>query len=145
MKKRYAFSSFVALMLAVTILCYTPAFAADLEPFRASPTLHSYAAMITQGDGAGELDINYDVTANTTAQSVGVLKIRIYKADGTFVTTIWSSLTPSLVGSDTVRHRSFYTYTGKSGTYYYAVVTVFATIDGVSDSREITTNTVKAP
>ena len=42
-------------------------------------------------------------------------------------------------------HKNSYTYTGTSGTSYYAEVTIFATIGGVTDSRTITTNTVKAP
>ena len=51
----------------------------------------------------------------------------------------------SLVRSNASRHRSTYTYTGTSGTSYYAEVTVFAKIGSDYDSRTVTTATVKAP
>ena len=50
-----------------------------------------------------------------------------------------------LVRSNASRHRSTYTYTGTSGTSYYAEVTVFAKIGSDYDSRTVTTATVKAP
>lgn len=138
----------LSMILALTIsiaLCSSFSFASDNSIFRASPTLSGYSAKLTPGHSAGDIVITYDVEANVGAESVGVSSIKIYKSSGNYVTTITGSESNGLVEVGSDWHRSSYTYHGISGTYYYAKVTVFATIDGVTDSRTITTNTVQAP
>ena len=142
MKKFRIFAMALSAVILLSAFCGSTASASSL---RASPTLHSYNAIATQSSSTGKIVITYDVTANTIADSIGVSNIKIYKSNGSYVTTIYATSSNNLKGSNTVRHRTSYTYTGTSGTYYYAQVTVFATIDGVTDSRTITTNTVKAP
>ena len=106
-----------------------------------------YNAKITQGTaGSGKLTISYDVSANTGAEKVGVSSIKIYKAENDkYVTTITGSVQNGMIATDTEWHRSSYTYTGTSGVEYYAVLTMTATIDGKTDSKQYTTNTVTAP
>lgn len=142
MKKFRFIANAVSLVL---MLCVLSGITANASPLRASPTLNAYNAIATQGSSAGKIVITYDVTANITADSLGVSQMKIYKSDGSYVTAIYATALNNFKASNTVRHRSSYTYTGISGTYYYAEVTVFATIDGVTDSRTITTNTVQAP
>lgn len=113
---------------------------------RSSPTLAIYSAKITQGaTGTGKLIISYDVSANTEAKEVGVASIKIYKSNGSYVTTITGTTRNSLIATNTERHRSYYTYTGITGTEYYAIVTVTATIGDKTDSKDYTTNTETAP
>lgn len=141
MIKKRIFSGVVVLSFLMSMLCMT---ASAVEP-RASATLLCYNAIATQGSGAGEVKITYDVQANTKASQVGVSSIKIYKADDTYVTTITGTVANGLIRENASRHRSSYIYTGKSGTYYYAVVTFTATIGSNTDSRDFTTSTVQAP
>lgn len=137
---------FVAIPLFTVLLFYTLCgISAEASSLRASPTLNAYNAIATQSSSKGKIVITYDVAANTEADSLGVSQMVIYKSDDSYVTTIYPTSLNNFKASNTVRHRASYTYTGTSGTSYYAEVTVFATIDGVTDSRTVTTNTVKAP
>lgn len=112
---------------------------------RASPTLSSYGVVLTKGSSGGKVIITYDVLANSVAESLGVSSIVIYKSSGDYVTTIYPTTLNGLKTSNAMWHRSSYTYSGTSGVSYYAMVTVFATINGVTDSRTVKTNTVAAP
>lgn len=144
MKTRRALSAILTLTIIIT-LCISSSFASEYSTFRASPTLSAYNAKVSKGYATGEIIISYDVEANDIGESVGVSAIKIYKSNGSYITTIKPAEDNDLVGTNTALHRSSYTYHGTSGTYYYAKVTVFATINGVTDSRTITTNTVQAP
>ncbi len=142
MKKYHIVLFAITLAIVFTAFCSESAAASAL---RSSPTLSSYGVVATEGDRAGEVVITYDVLANSVAESLGVSSIKIYKSNGNYVTTIYPTSLNGLKTSSAMWHRSSYAYTGISGTFYYAKVTVFATIDGVTDSRTVTTNTVKAP
>lgn len=142
MKKRSIISLAIVLAIIITTFGSVTASASTL---RSSPTLSSYGAIITKGASTGKIVITYDVLANSIADSVGVSSMKIYKSDGSYVTTINATILNGFTTSGHMSHRNSYTYTGTSGTSYYAEVTVFATIDGVTDSRTVTTNTVKAP
>lgn len=111
----------------------------------ASTTIVMRSASMDPGAKPGQLYINDDITAKNIASAVGVSSIVIYKSDGTYVTTIVGSEYNGLISSG-IKHMGTYTYSSAiSGQYYYAVVTVFATIGDVTDSIAITTATVKAP
>lgn len=129
----------LALMLT---LCGGMALAA--EP-RASSTLTYYPVGVSKGANEGEIKISYDVMANTDADEVGVTSIKIYKSDGTYVTTITGTVANGLLRTNAFSHRSSYIYEGTSGVTYYAEVTVYAKIGSNSDSRTVTTPTVTAP
>ena len=74
------FSSFV--LLSMIISCVGVASAADMQQPRASLTLSRYSAVISAGDGSGEVIIGYDVKASKPADSVGVESIEFYTEDG---------------------------------------------------------------
>ena len=136
------FSSFIA-ALAIFVTASITVSAVEL---RSSPTLAAYSAKITKGSSKGNLIITYDISANTEAEEVGVSSIKIYKAEGDeYVTTITGTTRNGLIETNTEWHRSSYTYKGTSGVEYYAVLTVYAKIDGVSDSKLYTTNSCVAP
>lgn len=134
-----------ALAFIITISCSGSVFATSSDMLRASPTLNSYSAILKTGSSSGVVRISYDVIANKNASSLGISSIVIYKSNGSYVDTITGTVSNGLIATNSVSHTSSYSYPGNSGTSYYAVVTVFATIDGVTDSRTITTNTIKAP
>lgn len=127
--------------------CFNFVLAADggITPL-ASPTIMGQGAVMKAGTKSGELRISYDINAIDIADEVGVSSIKLYKSDGSYVTTITGSKSNGLIRYDALKHMGTYSYTGAtSGQYYYAIVTLYATIGNVSDSEEVTTATVKAP
>lgn len=143
MIKKRLFSALLVLSLLCSAVSVT---AVAVEP-RASTTLLSYGAVVAQGDNKGEIRITYDVEANKMASEVGVATLKIYReSDDVCMETITGTVSNGLLRADASRHRSSYTWTkGISGTYYYAVLTVTATIGSDTDTREYTTASVKAP
>lgn len=138
------FSVVLAVMLFVTCCGGTVLAANEIEPY-ASPTLSYYDVTLFPGDDSGILWIDFDVRSGRLADKVGVEKIKIYKSNGTYVTTITGTTSNGLVRNDNNLHAGTYEYKGTSGTSYYAEVTVFATIGSTSDSRTVTTSTEEAP
>ncbi len=135
----------VILMFSLVLTFCGSALAADIE-LLSSPTLSRYTAQLSQGS-SGKISISYRVSASapTTISSIGVSSIKIYKANGTYVTTISGTTANGLVVRNASSHSGMYTYSGVSGTSYYAQVTVFATAGGITSSRTVKTNTVTAP
>lgn len=144
MKTRRILSVVVALAICAA-LCTGFSFASENSTFRASPTLSEYNAKVSAGYASGDVIVSFDVEANIEGESVGVSTLKIYSTSSGYVTTIRGTDYNGLIGRNTDCHRSSYTYHGLSGVSYYAEVTVFATIDGVTDSRTITTKSVQAP
>lgn len=140
MRKRTLSLGLVLTMLFT--LCGGMAFAA--EP-RGSSTLFYYPVGVATGDNKGEIDICYDVQANTIADEVGISSIKIYRSSGSYITTITGTIENDLIRTGVARHMSSYTYKGTSGVTYYAEVTVFAKIGTDFDSRVVTTPTITAP
>lgn len=137
---------FLSCILAVSLLfaCCGSALAADVEPL-ASTTISKYSAALSPGSSSGQITISYSVSALSSASSIGVSSIKIYKSNGTQVTTITGTKSNGLMTSGTNKKIGTYTYSGVSGTSYYAVVTLTATVSGVTDSKPVTTNTTTAP
>ena len=140
MKKRL-FSLILAL-ITIGSLSHS-ALAAELTPY-SSPSIDYATATASTGSKSGEIKFGYDVSAVNTASTIGVSSIKVYKSDSSYVTTISGSTRNGLLSSNTDRKRSSYTYTGTSGTSYYAEITFTATVNGVKDSLTVTTNTAKA-
>lgn len=142
--KRIASIALVAL-LALTC-CSGLAFAEDGIMPLSSPTIMGQSASMKSGNETGELRISYNINAKSSADEVGVLTIELYNSDGSYADTIYGSTDNGLVRTSAIKNMGTYSYTDAvSGQYYYAVVTLYATIDGVSDDVAITTATVKAP
>ena len=140
MKKR--FLSFVLMTALVLSLCGGAAMAAET---RASETIRSFTLSLAEGNSAGEVKIKFDVRATSIADEIGISSIVIYKADGSYVSTITGTKGNGLLLSDASRHNSSYTYKGTSGTSYFAKVTCTVTIGSSSDSKTLNTNEVTAP
>ena len=141
--KRF-FSMILAIMLFTTCCSSTVLAANDIEPY-ASLTLSYYYVELSAGDSRGTLYIDFNVTSNKLADSIGVEEIKVYKSNGTLVSTIAGTTSNGLIRNNYNIHNSAYKYKGTSGTSYYAEVTIFATVGSDSDSRTITTSTEEAP
>lgn len=136
----------LALAIMMTITCsLVPAAATSVEQARASLTISDYNVVLKAGTTSGEIRVSYIINATNVANFVGVSSIAIYKSDGSHVATIAGTSSNGLILNSASGHAGTYSYKGTSGVSYYAVVTVFATIGNTSDSRTVTTATVKAP
>lgn len=151
MKSRRTLSLFIALTMAVVTFGSAAQALTETATYlygapKASPTLVLYSTSMEPGPAAGSLKINFDVVAQSKAEEVGVSFIDIYDFDGHYTATITGSVYNNLLARNAISHGAFCYYpSATSGESYYAIVTVTATIDGVSDSKEVITNTVEAP
>lgn len=134
----------LVLMLSLFVSCCGSALAAGGAEVQTSPTLSTYTTSLAAGS-KGQVKVSYNVSSWSTASSIGVSSIKIYKSNGTYVTTINGNTSNGLLASNTNKKIGTYTYSGASGTYYYAMVTFTATVNGTSDWKTVTTNTAKAP
>ena len=130
------------LLIGKIFSCSGTVSAIEIQPYRESPTLASYAAKLYTGSGKSEIIVSYEVNASRWADSIGVERIRFYTEDGELVSTVYGTISNGLVYSDYSFHMGDFNYELPSGDYYYAKVTVFAEYNGVYDSRTVTTNTV---
>ena len=137
----------VVCVLAFMLLfsCVQFASANSVADTQASHYLHGYTTYLFPGSSSGDIRLEYIISANSVMQSVGVSKIVVYKPDGSYVTTITGTVSNGLLGTSDAHHSGNYIYHGTPGTSYYFAVTVYAGDSTGSDSRTVTTNTVKAP
>jgi len=134
---------FLALALAVTG-CFGTALAnEDIMPL-ASPTLHSHLITLKPWTHKGEIKLGYAISPVDTADAVGISSVDFYRESGHWAGGALGTTANGLVGSG-LSHVGDYYFTGTSGERYYAVVTIFATIDNVTDSKTFVTDTVTAP
>lgn len=110
----------------------------------ASPTIAGQVAGITAGRNPGEVNVTFDVSARGNASTLGASLIKVYNRNGSLVKTAIGTTSNGMLSSGS-RYRGSYTYTGSSGTSYYAVVTFFAKVGTKTDSVNVTTTTITAP
>lgn len=137
--------AFVA-MLAMSIACVGPAYAANgsNEP-QASPTLTSYAVKLAAGTTKGELRVSFDVTAAGWADSLGVSYFEIHRASNDELVETVRGTTSNGLKSSGFSYAHTYSYDGTSGMACYAIVAIYAEIDGIFDSRTLRTPVVTVP
>lgn len=136
MKKRNRMLCLILVVVLALALC-----GVSLAAVQGSTTLAAYGVWAYTGKNSGELDIDYNISSNYSADALGISVLKIYKADGTHVDTIYGSLSNRLIAQDKSDICRTYTYKGDPGTAYYAVATVTATIGEDYDYRIVTTNT----
>lgn len=137
----------LTLTLALALGCCVGSAAAEsgISP-RASETINSYSASMKAGSKTGELRVSYNITATNTATKIGVESIVFYNSDGSYYDTVTGTEDNGLIRSPSIKNMDTYSYTDAvSGHYYYAIVTLISTIGDKSDTRQVTTATVKAP
>ena len=133
----------ITLLLAVCLFvscCSTEAGA--VEPY-SSNYFSAYAAHIT-AVGGGKITITGDIDAIHTMTRLGVTRILFYKSDGTYVKTVYGSISNGLLKDNSASLFADYTFQGNSGTSYYAIVYFTCRDANGYDSRHVTTRTVTA-
>ncbi len=142
----------MAMVLCLVLLAaMAPArvYGAEAEPLQAMRTseyIRDYNVYISRAD-SGTVRIAFSVYATMRMDDVGATRIYIYGGPSedqmVLKHTFYESTSPTMIASDAMSHSSSVTYTGQAGYYYKALVYVRATKDGVWDSRNTWTSTVK--
>lgn len=134
----------LTLCLVTVLLCMIGSASAssEIDVYSSNYILSCNATLSSSGNG--KLTITASERTNGTMSTLGVSAIRIYKADGTYVTRILGSSSNGLLKKNGTSFNGSYTYQGSSGTSYYVVVTFTASNSSGSDTRMITTATKTA-
>ena len=108
----------------------------------ASSYIAASSASVMSG-GTGKLKVEFIVLGTNTMSSIGATTIRIYKSNGTYVTTIryTDAGRSGMMGYNTSYHSDCETISVSSGTYY-AKVYVYARNASGYDEITHTTGTV---
>lgn len=139
--KMKRFLSAILVLTLIFSMC-SAAFAEEITP-RANPYINSKSGSIARA-GSGRININFLVNASDVMTTLGASKIELYKADGTWLKTFYSSAFANMLGSNTFTYGSSVSYNGVSGESYYAVITFYASCDRGSSTSTYTTTTQKA-
>ena len=142
----------VSIMLAVILLFSIGSIAIASDPpaprvTRASDYLASYSASI-RATGKGNLEISFIVTGVRTMDDIGAMTIVLKEStDGrtwTTVSTFRHTNYSNMMVTNKAGNASYVSYSGTSGRYYTAYVTVWAGRNGGGESRQTTTSSVRA-
>ena len=139
MKKMIAF--LLVVLPTLTTLC-TAVSAAEA---RASDYLSGYGATLAQGNTSGGIVVNYYVNSSKPGVTqIGVSKIEIYTSSGVLFKTVYGTTANGLIANTNMVHAGSYPITCAGNKEYYAKVTVMGRNSDGSDSRVITTNSIKS-
>lgn len=126
MKRWFRYFSF---LLAVSVLLAVPVFAAETLTPRASDYIMSTCVYLDQTSST-QFDVWYEVIALGLMDELGAYKIRVQEStngsDWTTVYTFTQTENPSMATQNSVVHTGYVSYTGVSGRYYRAKITMFA-------------------
>lgn len=135
----------VALLLAVVLTLASLSATVSAAEARASDYLSGYGATLAQGNASGGIVVNYYVNSSKPGVTqIGVSKIEIYTSTGTRVKTIYGTTANGLIANTNMIHAGSYPIICEPDTEYYAKVTVMEKNSQGSDSRVITTNSIKS-
>jgi hypothetical protein len=98
-------------------------------------------------DGGGNVSVWFSVTGTRTMDEIGATHIRLFERSGStwsLVKTYNLATYTDMLGYNRSFYGSHVTYAGVSGRSYYAVVFLWAGLNGQGDSRERTTSIVVA-
>ena len=135
-------------VIIVIAICFAPASFAASNSIQSSDYLIQYDAYIIT-NGNGSISIWFDVTGTRIMDEIGALTIILREYNGSTWSTVEAyyhtdPLYSHILTTGTNTHMDTVSYSGISGSYYYATVTVWAGVNGGGDSRTINTATVVA-
>ena len=133
----------LSLMIAVVfVLSLSVTAFADISPL-SDPNIVGMSGSITKA-GNGKVNINFSIVAKDTMVTLGAKSIDLYKSNGSYVTTLYSSIYDNMLGSNAAWYSSSVPYSAESGQTYYAIITFFADSGSVSSTDTYTTASVTA-
>lgn len=109
-----------------------------------SDYLKSYDASLSTGSQAGELSLDFSVSARSSVKTIGISSIAVYTSGGTYVKTINGSISNGLLASQTFCHEGTYTVDVTPGQSYYLRLTFAARDTYSGDSKSYITNVATA-
>ena len=119
----------VSVVLAMAVLLAVPAQAAEVVAPRGSSYFMSVCTYLWHVSGT-TFEAWFDVTAVRGMDEIGASSIAIQRStdnqNWTTVKTFTKANYPSMIDEDTCQHASYVTYTGSTGYYYRARVTIYA-------------------
>lgn len=120
---------YISFLMAAVMLLATPAFAAENVTPRASDYIMRTCVYLDQTSST-QFDVWYEVIALGLMDEVGAYRIRIQEStNGTSWTTVYTFTPedePSMVDVNTIGHAGHVSYTGVTGHYYRAKITLYA-------------------
>lgn len=133
-------------LLLISILIFslfTPAFAIEIQ---SSNYISSAWGTLTKENASGQIMVSYSVYSSKSALTrIGVSQIAIYKADGTYVRSVYGTTSNGLIKTSGSVATGTYTFDCAPNTSYYAVVYFTVKDANGFDSTSRTTNTVTSP
>lgn len=135
---RKIFAHILAIAVFLSIFSNVTLLSASAMETRQSTTIESTHTSISQS-ASGEVRVTFDIVSKKTAQEIGASSIQLYSSSGKLIqSTTSSSMKEYNVPLFT--HDVYFSNLSKGS--YYAKVTLFATINGVTDRKTMTTNTI---
>lgn len=131
----------IIITLVVVLSLSVNAFA-DYLPL-SNPNIAITSGYISKA-GNGKINIFFDVTATGKMVTLGAESIALYKSNGSYVTTLYSSNYDNMLGSNAAWYSSSVSYSAESGQTYYAIITFYADSGSVSSTATYTTASVTA-
>lgn len=131
----------VLVVLALTSVFTGPSLAAEE---RASYYFSYYYAIPSQGFSPGEIILSYQVSSVYDLNRLGIERIAIYRADGSWVRGEYGSIYNGLIVQNDNIAFGDWTITLSPGESYYLRVTFFGSDDNGSDRRTVETKIVTA-
>lgn len=129
-----------------TAMAAVPPDGTIVEP-KASRFISSYLSYIA-AVGGGKIQIWFDVDGVSKMDCIGAAQVVLYESKDnkswTKVKTYYYTSYSGMTATNRVNYTSYVPYSGVSGRYYKATVTVYAEKDGGCDSRLVYTSTKKA-
>ena len=123
------FSRLICILLSVVLMLSAPAAAAENVEPRASNFFGSSSVYISMKTST-QFKVWFEVTALGIMDKVGASEIKVQKSsDGenwTTMKTYSMDNYSNMICEDTASHASYVTYTGQTGYYYRAKITLYA-------------------
>lgn len=132
----------IAIIIILT-MCFSTTVYANVD---ASEYINSYITYL-HTPGEGKIEIWFDVQANTKSDEVGVLTVILRssedKENWTTEETFRYYDYPDMLAYNVTKYISHLEFSGETGLYYQAQVTIWVGNDGDGDSRIIYTPILK--
>ncbi len=145
MKRSYRKSISILLTFLLVVSMSTSVFAVGE---RSSMYLAVQGGGLVKTTG-NNFEIRYSVTTAQVVDELGAFMIQLSKSTDQVTwyraEVYYSYDYPEMMQEDTITHSGYFTFTGQTGYYYKAIITYYASLDGVSERSSLYTNVIYIP